>query len=230
MYCRKCGKELDTNSNFCQHCGTPIDGAGNPSNPNLTTPPKKPKKPVYKRWWFWVLIALIALGSCVPKSEAPEETVPTTSPVAVETVGESTVTTTTETLAETSTATSATPSSEAAATFDIYTAAALVESFSKENFENYDISCEDDTITVNVWQDGIAAGAMLATAGNQEAKSAWDSLVENTQGYCESTSELVDSLGLDDVFVVVNILNDQNTENVLLSILEGTVIYDVTND
>lgn len=212
MYCRKCGKELDANSNFCRNCGTPIDGAGNPSNPNPTTPPKKPKKPVYKRWWFWVLIALIALGSCVPKSEAPEGTTPSTI-------------STTEEVPETSEATTS-DSSETTLTIDIYTAAALIESFIKDNFENYDVSCEENAITVNLWMDGLANNAMLAASGNAEAQESWNSVVEGTQSYSTTTSETVDSLGLDDVVVVVNILNDQNTENVLLSVINGVVIYD----
>lgn len=212
MYCRKCGKELDANSNFCQHCGAPINESQNSSNPTQTEKPKKPKMPVYKRWWFWLLIALIALGSCVPKSEAPEETTP------------STISSTEEVL-ETSEATTSDPS-ETTLTIDIYTAAALIESFVKDNFENYNISCEENTITVSLWVDGLASNAMLAASGNTEALEAWDTVVESTTTYSESTSETVDALGLDDIVVVVNVLNDQNTENALLSVINGVVIYD----
>ena len=212
MYCRKCGKELDANSNFCQHCGAPNNESQNSSNPTQTEKSKKPKKPVYKRWWFWVLIALIALASCVPKSEVPEETTL------------STISTTEEVL-ETSEATASDPS-ETTLTIDIYTAAALIESFVKDNFENYNISCEENTITVSLWMDGLAKNAVLAASGNAEAQESWNSVVEGTQSYSTTTSETVDSLGLDDVVVVVNILNDQNTENVLLSVINGVVIYD----
>ena len=73
-------------------------------------------------------------------------------------------------------------------------------------------------------------GALLASQGNEQCKSAWDEMVENIKGLCDSICEFVDTLGLDDVYVVVNILNDGNTENVLLTVMEGSVIYDSVND
>ena len=214
MYCKKCGQEIDTTRNFCQNCGAPINETENPSNPSPTEKPKKPKKPVYKRWWFWALIVCFVLGSFIERTDTQNdsssviETQSTTAPAS----------TTVETVPETT------------GIIDIYTAASLIESFVKDNFENYNISCEENIITVNLWMDGLTASAMLAASGDEEALTSWNTVVAGTQSYGTTTKETVDSLGLNDVAVSINILNDQNTEKVLLSILDGVVVYDSVND
>jgi hypothetical protein len=34
---------------------------------------EKPKKPIYKRWWFWVIIAIVLIGAFNNGGEKPEE-------------------------------------------------------------------------------------------------------------------------------------------------------------
>lgn len=36
MYCRKCGKQVDDNANFCPYCGENLTGASNASSSNTT--------------------------------------------------------------------------------------------------------------------------------------------------------------------------------------------------
>ena len=45
--CKSCSQEFAKNAKFCPHCGA------------------KNKKPIFKKWWFWVIIALlfIVIGS-----------------------------------------------------------------------------------------------------------------------------------------------------------------------
>lgn len=52
--CKNCGAELSSNAKVCRHCRAKV------------------KKPVHKKWWFWVLVIAL-LGSCVGKSEEPAE-------------------------------------------------------------------------------------------------------------------------------------------------------------
>ena len=42
MFCKKCGKEIDGELKVCPYCGEKMG---------------KMKRPVYKKWWFWVLMA-----------------------------------------------------------------------------------------------------------------------------------------------------------------------------
>ncbi|MEA4869938.1 MAG: hypothetical protein VB062_04790 [Christensenella sp.] len=74
MKCPKCGSETD--SAFCRNCGTKME----PEE-------QKPKKPVYKKWWFWAIVAVLAIGLFGNNTQkggksvqAPE---PTPSPTAV---------------------------------------------------------------------------------------------------------------------------------------------------
>ena len=48
MYCKYCMRQIDDDVLFCPACGKPQKGSA--------------KKPIYKRWWFWVIVVLIAIG------------------------------------------------------------------------------------------------------------------------------------------------------------------------
>ena len=52
MKCKKCGQELDKQAVICVNCGCKV------------------KKPIYKKWWVWVLVAVvvIAVGSAATGS------------------------------------------------------------------------------------------------------------------------------------------------------------------
>ncbi|MBQ8768847.1 MAG: hypothetical protein IJZ15_04285 [Oscillospiraceae bacterium] len=43
----------------CEKCGTEYEGNYCPKGCN--SPYYKPKKPIHKRWWFWVIVVLVAL-------------------------------------------------------------------------------------------------------------------------------------------------------------------------
>lgn len=54
---------------FCKNCGMTWD-------PNYIPPPpkpQKPKKPIYKRVWFWIIIAFILIGALSPKTNNKTE-------------------------------------------------------------------------------------------------------------------------------------------------------------
>lgn len=48
MYCRHCMRMIDDNADFCPACGKPQKGPI--------------RKPIYKRWWFWVIVAFLVIG------------------------------------------------------------------------------------------------------------------------------------------------------------------------
>lgn len=226
MYCKNCGKEIKPGAKFCQECGAQVsDSIQTQAGPDIVseTKPKKSKKPFYKRWWFWVIAVILVLGSCGGMSDSSKDTTPV--PEATSTVSANEKAAVEKESTKIETAAPATSSSE-----DIDTAVNLIESVLKEHYNNYTISHEDRIITINIWEDGIAVGALLASQGNEECKESWDEMVENVKVFSDSVCEFVDSLGLDDVTVVINLLNDSNTENVLLTVMEGIVIYDSVND
>lgn len=50
MFCKNCGHEIT--EKFCPNCGAGVDGV----------PVKPSKQPVYKKWWFWVIVAVLVIS------------------------------------------------------------------------------------------------------------------------------------------------------------------------
>ena len=79
------------------------------------------------------------------------------------------------------------------------------------------------TIQVNVGMDGVAQDMVLvkATGINMDAYYSLEDTVINT---CKT---MHDTFGY---HIVYNIVNDANTDNILVSVLDGSVIYSVMNE
>ena len=73
MYCNQCGTQFE--GKFCPNCGTPATVEATVENaaptmadfPVVNAVPATPvaemkKKPIYKKWWFWVIIVIVAIG------------------------------------------------------------------------------------------------------------------------------------------------------------------------
>ena len=92
--------------------------------------------------------------------------------------------------------------------------------------ENYSISRKDNVITINMWTDGIAKASMYATE-DDALKDDWDSLRTGVQNMAEMIYSVYKPYGFN---VVVNLLNDLNKDNVLLSYMNGVLVYDSVNE
>lgn len=174
---------------------------------------------------FVMALSLAACGS--PGSSAPTQAAETKAP----TVAATTEVPAPATEAPTTEASTAEtyPDADSASSEDLDVAVLLIESVMKDSFKNYEVYHESGVIIINVWDDGIAAGAILAADGDEECVSAWNDLVENQKEFCLSVCDFVDTLGLDGTTVMINVLNDENKENTLLSIADGVVVYDYVN-
>ena len=211
MYCKHCGQEMAEGGKFCPNCGQSLTAEENTGKKKKA----KVKKPFYKRWWFWVIVVIFLLGSCGGDTETPADTTPVTEAVATET---------------TVPVTEAPSEAAGVDAVSLDTAVGLLESVIKENFDNYEIYHEEGVIVFNTWEPGIAIGVTLAKEGNAENLAAWNDFIENQKEFSLTLSDFVDTLGLDETMVMVNVLNDGNKENVLLSIAEGVVVYNCVND
>lgn len=91
--------------------------------------------------------------------------------------------------------------------------------------ENYNVSVDGNTFIVNVWQDGTAATAALAAQGVPTAVEQWYALVDSACTASEGLQAALTSAGYGDCIAVLQVLNDQNTENALLITCMGAATY-----
>lgn len=70
MKCNQCGTDFE--GKFCPNCGAPNPSEANGAQaqqatpvytqPVMQQPIQQPKKPIYKKWWFWVIIAVVVIA------------------------------------------------------------------------------------------------------------------------------------------------------------------------
>ena len=94
---------------------------------------------------------------------------------------------------------------------------------------NYYTEWNNNTYIVNVWVKGVSEAVVYAKLGNEELLNIWNTKVVN--GACSMSTTiketaLTNGLNID---VQINVLNDTNLDNVLLTVLNGEVLYDVLN-
>lgn len=98
----------------------------------------------------------------------------------------------------------------------------------EQNFgDDYTISYDEEEkmVTINVWKDGVAAGAIGVQAGTV-SKGDWTAMVDGLQSMSESVYDNFEPYGVN---VNVNVLNDTNKDNTLLSFLNGVKFYDAVD-
>ncbi len=98
------------------------------------------------------------------------------------------------------------------------------------NFENATVQYdeESDTYICNITQSGLTAAAMGVINGTIE-RSEWDYMVDTVVNFCDTLYtelQILDSGSS----VAVFLLNDVNTDNTLMGILNGVVIYDIVDE
>ena len=64
---------------------------------------------------------------------------------------------------------------------------------------------------------------------NESYKESWDVMVGNITELSISSQDLVESIGVQNVQVIINVLNDLNKNLTLLTVTNGVVIYDWVN-
>ena len=67
-------------------------------------------------------------------------------------------------------------------------------------------------------------------AGDANAISSWDYMVDSQKTLCNSIVEQAEDIGFENYYVMLNVMNDLDHSKTLLSILNGVVIYDAVNN
>lgn len=109
-------------------------------------------------------------------------------------------------------------------------AVAALDLILPEGFENYNISHDGNIITIGVWEQGVVDVIDVIAGGRIEYKPRWDTLVTSYISTNNSFCKLVKDMGIEDVSIVLNLLNDYDRVNILLSVVDGAVVYDCLAD
>ena len=96
-----------------------------------------------------------------------------------------------------------------------------------ENCFNVEYNEEVDSYVISLWQENIVSSVLLAKE-DEDLKAEWDAMVENLK---TSTNQFLEAARTfdDNANITFNLLNDSNTDNVLLMIHNGEVMYDELN-
>lgn len=239
--CSQCGKEYD--GNFCPSCGTPASGA-NPTPVVSSAPafvqPRSQKKhgcliAVLVVVFFCIVIGVIGSGSN-STTNSTQTPAPIESPAATATEEPAETLTPTESpalsSAENDVADSASTSDSTGLSLTMDEMGPLLDSIICQNFDEdkYTLEYDDSGVTLSLWEDGLSLGAALAASGNADAKTAWDEMTDNIIYMSNSMTDAMDSMGIQNTIVTINILNEQNPDNVLLCVMNGVVVYDSTEE
>lgn len=99
----------------------------------------------------------------------------------------------------------------------------------KEATSGFGDDCEIDldgyVYTVSVWQDGLAETAALAQLGDKEAAEEWDKIAYTTMEASERLQELLEMSGYGEYMAQLQVLNDENHDNTLLTASWGLVTH-----
>lgn len=110
---------------------------------------------------------------------------------------------------------------------------AVIEASLKENFNNnYEVKVDEDAkiITINVWNDGIVQELAMAQQGEQKYIDDWNNLSEILRHTSETVYSSRNTFDLPDYHISLNLINNVNKENTLLTTLDNVIVYRALND
>ena len=186
---------------------------------------KQEKKSIFKKWWFWVLV-IVLIGSVGENEDEVEETTIIESTQAKEekNVNKEEIKTELPVVEKTQ-------ESQEKQKLDEDTIINMIEIILKRNFDDADIKKTttengETFYNVRIVKEGFARSTFNTNMNSSKAKKSYDKMVKNMQDLCKACNKLLAENELEGEFCI-SIVNDVNTENVLLTTLEDTVIYSV---
>lgn len=115
-------------------------------------------------------------------------------------------------------------------TFSMADVVSVLESSLKENYDSVSVTYEGTTIDINLSYPGLASAAR-STKSSKDKKEleAWNSLVASLKKTNSAALAVAQDAGFLDATVIMNFRNDLNPDNILIMIMNDTVIYDAVN-
>lgn len=90
---------------------------------------------------------------------------------------------------------------------------------------SYSVYYQDGSIVFDMWKEGILQTCLFAIEGNYNCKQSWDNLVDSLKDVSLGLVEMLNESKIENLTIEANILNDQNTDNALLCIVNDNIVY-----
>ena len=184
---------------------------------------KQEKKSIFKKWWFWVLVVVL-IGSASFSGDEVEETTTIESTQAKEekNVNEEEIKTESPVVEKTQ-------ESLEKQKLDEDTILDTAEISLKRKFDYADIkkmTTENGETFYNVMiaQKGFVMDTFNININDSKTKKTYNEMVKSIQNLCKILNESLVENELEGE-IIISIINDLNTENVLLMTTEDTVFY-----
>jgi superfamily II DNA/RNA helicase len=115
---------------------------------------------------------------------------------------------------------------EESSTVPLSQAVSLVETSVKKTYgKNYRINYDDQSVTIQVWQNNASEEAVAAANGDAGSLKSWSKLVSGAKKYSSSMRAKLSEAGYPGMSVKVDVLNDLNRDNVLFTAVNGSETY-----
>ncbi len=103
----------------------------------------------------------------------------------------------------------------------------LEQSWGSSNFR---IEQGDQMIRVFLWQEGIVSDLVSVVGGDKQAATDYEDFKEIMREFAQQQYDILQQSGLSGYHISLNMLNDTNREDVLLTYLDGEEVYDAVQD
>lgn len=248
MYCSRCGRRVSDILKRCPDCGgmlaetrpildermptqTQPSKEREPSKAKEISPPpvklsipqeKPKKKPFFKRGgvWFATVLVIAVVGGVVAVSKG------------FDLRGTSRVRTGINRVEHTASPTP-TPTEITNAYISLNAQLAELDALLYQNYrQNYRLETDGNVVTVDIWANSIVETALFAASGDAERQNEWGELIATL---LEAQTFYEDMLNQsrnnpEKISVALNVIDNENSDNVLLSIASGRVLYDATSE
>ena len=96
----------------------------------------------------------------------------------------------------------------------------------RSNYDHCSVGIDGDTIVVNLWNDGVATGIYMIQQGQLDIEE-WTNIKTSLKKLSNSMKKTMSAAGQKDAHLIINVLNDENTDKTLLTLYDSTVTFDV---
>ena len=82
-------------------------------------------------------------------------------------------------------------------------------------------------MSVGLSSTGVGDLASKADSGDEEAVAEWQALADSVTSVCSTIRSDLDDAGLNDMSIAFTVTNDLDSDYVLLTVQDGSVVFDV---